>query len=151
MKLTTKFLMYFVSILAVLVVVLTGLSALSFHFFSIYATERHARSVAETVKVGLTESMINGTIDKRQQFLARLASVPGVKNLQIVRGPEVIKQYGPGLASETRVIDGVDSVLASGKESYDVIDADGDLTLHAVIPYVANAQGTPNCLECHAG
>ncbi len=72
MKLKDKTLVFFVSIMAVLVVVLTVLSALSFRHFSIYTAERHARSVAETVKVGLTESMINGTIDKRQQFLARL-------------------------------------------------------------------------------
>ncbi|MCF8200292.1 MAG: diguanylate cyclase, partial [Sulfuritalea sp.] len=150
MKLTTKFLMYFVSILAVLVVVLTGLSALSFYFFSIYTTERHARSVAETVKVGLTESMIHGTIDKRQQFLARLSSVPEVKNVQIVRGPEVIRQYGPGLASERSEIDSVGSVLATGKESFKVVDKGDGLTFQAVIPYIATAQGTPNCLECHA-
>lgn len=150
MKLTTKFLMYFVGILAVLVVVLTGLSALSFYFFSIHTTERHARSVAETVKVGLTESMINGTIGKRQQFLARLSSVPGVKNVRIVRGPPVVKQYGPGLSSERRYINGIESVLASGKESFNVVDTSDGLTFRAVIPYVATDQGKPNCLECHA-
>jgi hypothetical protein len=57
--------------------VLTVLSALSLRQFSLYTAERHARSVAETVKVGLTESMINGTIKKRQQFLTRMSGYPG--------------------------------------------------------------------------
>jgi hypothetical protein len=72
-----KILLVSAIILAVLVAVLTVLSALSLRQFSLYTAERHARSVAETVKVGLTESMINGTIKKRQQFLARMSGIPG--------------------------------------------------------------------------
>lgn len=150
MKLKDKTLVFFVSILAVLVIVLTVLSALSFRYFSLYTAERHARSVAETVKVGLTESMINGTIDKRQQFLARLASVPGVQEVRVVRGPAVVQQFGPGLANESATHNGVDAVLTTGKEVFDVVETDGDLVFHAVIPYIANDQGVPNCLQCHA-
>lgn len=150
MKLKDKTLVFFVSILAVLVVVLTALSALSFRHFSIYTAERHARSVAETVKVGLTESMINGTIDKRQQFLSRLASVPGVQDVRVVRGPAVVQQFGPGLANESASRKGIEAVLATGKEVFEVVEADGDLVFHAVIPYIANDQGVPNCLQCHA-
>jgi diguanylate cyclase (GGDEF)-like protein len=149
MKLKDKTLVFFVSILAILVVVLTVLSALSFRHFSIYTAERHARSVAETVKVGLTESMINGTIDKRQQFLARLAAVPGVQRVRVIRAPAVVNQFGPGMAHETASQAGIDTVLATGKEAFDIVEADGDLIFHAVIPYVANDQGVPNCLQCH--
>jgi diguanylate cyclase (GGDEF)-like protein len=150
MKLKDKTLVFFVSILTTLVVVLTVLSALSFRHFSIYMAERHARSVAETVKVGLTESMINGTIDKRQQFLARLASVPGVQGVRVIRAPAVVNQFGPGMAHETASQSGIDAVLATGKEAFDIVEADGDLVFHAVIPYVANDQGVPNCLQCHS-
>jgi diguanylate cyclase (GGDEF)-like protein len=149
MKLKDKTLVFFISIMTVLVVVLTVLSALSFRHFSIYTAERHARSVAETVKVGLTESMINGTIDKRQQFLARLATVPGVQQVQVVRGPAVIKQFGPGFAHESDHPAGVESVLATGKEVFDVVETDKGLMFQAVIPYVANDNGVPNCLQCH--
>ncbi|MDP2810146.1 MAG: HAMP domain-containing protein, partial [Rhodocyclaceae bacterium] len=149
MQLKDKILVFFVGILAVLVVVLTVLSALSFRSFSLYTTERHARSVAETVKVGLTESMINGTIDKRQQFLARLAAMPGVQQVRVARGPAVVKQFGPGLVNE-RASGGVEAVLATGKEVFDVVETDGDLIFHAVIPYIADDRGIPNCLQCHA-
>ncbi|BAO29059.1 hypothetical protein SUTH_01259 [Sulfuritalea hydrogenivorans sk43H] len=149
MKLKDKILVFFVGIMAVLVVVLTVFSALGFRRFSIYNTERHARSVADTVKVGLTESMIHGTIDKRQQFLARLSSVAGVKQVRVVRGPAVVRQFGPGLPGEGVANPNVMTVLATGREAFDIAEADDDLIFHAVIPYVANDQGVPNCLQCH--
>jgi diguanylate cyclase (GGDEF)-like protein len=152
MKLKDKTMMFFVSILAALVLVLAAFSALSFRHFSMYAAELHARSVAETVKVGLTESMIHGTIDKRQQMLARLSSVPGVHQVRVVRGPAVSKQYGPGYAYERaeHADKDLDAVLNSGREIFEVIQADGDLMFRAMIPYVANDRGVPNCRECHA-
>jgi diguanylate cyclase (GGDEF)-like protein len=149
MKLLDKILLVSAIILAALVTGLTVLSALSLRQFSIYTAERHARSVAETVKVGLTESMINGTINKRQQFLARLTGVPGVSQVRIARGPAVISQFGPGLATEGASQEDVKQVLASGKELFDLVEVNDELTFHAVIPYVATDQGVPNCLQCH--
>jgi hypothetical protein len=62
----------------VLVAVLTLLSASQLSpVLALHRRTACKRSVAEAIKVGLTESMINGTIGKRQQFLARLAGVPG--------------------------------------------------------------------------
>lgn len=150
MKLKDKIVVFFVGIVAMLVVVLTALSALSFRHFSLYTAERHARSVAETVKVGLTESMINGTIDKREQFLTRLSTVPGVQRVRVIRGHAVISQFGAGFPNESIGSNGVDVVLATGKEVFDVVEVNGDLIFHAVIPYVADDRGVPNCLQCHA-
>ena len=149
MKLVDKILLVSAIILAVLIGVLTVLSAFSFRQFSIYTAERHARSVAETIKVGLTESMINGTINKRQQFLARLSGVPGVNQVRISRGPAVISQFGTGLASEGVTEDDVKAVLATGKEVFELVETTDGLMFHAVIPYVASDQGLPNCLQCH--
>lgn len=149
-KLKDKVLVFFVGIVAALVVVLTVISALSFRHFSLYTAERHARSVAETVKVGLTESMINGTIDKRQQYLARLSEVPGVQRVRVIRGQAVVSQFGPGLARESATGKGIETVLATGRESFEVVEDSGTPVFHAVIPYVADDRGTPNCLQCHA-
>ncbi|MDP1526983.1 MAG: diguanylate cyclase [Rhodocyclaceae bacterium] len=150
MKLKDKTLVFFVSIMALLVVVLTVLSAFSFRRFSLYTAERHALSVAETVKVGLTESMINGTIDKRQQFLSRLSTVPGVQQVRVVRGQAVIDQFGPGLSQETLSLNHVDAVLGNGKDYFEVVETEDAFFFRAVIPYVANDHGVPNCLQCHA-
>ncbi|MDP1957032.1 MAG: HAMP domain-containing protein, partial [Rhodocyclaceae bacterium] len=153
MNLKDKTVTFYVSALAVLVVVLTAFSALSFRYFSSYAAELHARSVAETVKVALTESMIHGTIDKRRQFLARVSHVPGVRQVRVIRGPAVIKQFGPGIALEQ--VDGQSAedagvVLATGKETFEITQIADELIFRAVIPYVANDHGLPNCLQCHA-
>ncbi len=148
MKLNDKTLVFFVSIMAVLVVVLTALSTYSFRQFSLYTAERHARSVAEVVKVGLTESMLNGTISKRPQFLSRLAGVPGVQAVRVARGPAVVKQFGEGLAQE---VPGKAEkiVLDGGKPLLETIEQDGTSLFRAVIPYVATDQGVVNCLQCH--
>jgi diguanylate cyclase (GGDEF)-like protein len=149
MKLKDKTLVFFISIMALLVVVLTVLSAFSLRRFSLYTAERHALSVAETVKVGLTESMINGTIDKRQQFLSRLSSVPGVQQVRVIRGQAVIDQFGPGLSQETFQLNNIDTVLRNGRDRFEVVETDDALVFRAVIPYVANDHGVPNCLQCH--
>jgi diguanylate cyclase (GGDEF)-like protein len=149
MKLKDKTQVFFVIIMALLVVVLTALSAYSFRRFSLYTAERHARSVAEAVKVGLTESMINGTIDKRQQLFARLAGVPGVQSVRVARGAAVVNQFGAGLAQETSADASVKAVLDSGREMFEVRDTDRGQVFRAVIPYVATDLGIPNCLQCH--
>jgi len=151
MKLKDKILMFSVSVTIVLVVALVVFSALGFRWFSVHNTERQVRSLAETVKVGLTESMVNGTIAKRQQFLARLASIPGVRQVQVVRGPAVIAQFGPGLPAENARDEGIEQVLATGREAFEVIDADGEVLVRGVVPYIADDRGVPNCLNnCHA-
>ena len=149
MKLLNKILLVSAVILAVLVTVLTLLSSLALRQFSIFTAERHARSVAETVKVSLTESMINGTIKQRQQFLMRLSGIPGVSEVRITRGPAVVKQFGAGLAGEDAAHHDVREVLATGREIFELVEVNGELIFHAVIPYVATDQGVPNCLQCH--
>lgn len=150
MKLKDKILVFSISVTAVLVVALIVFSALGFRWFSVHNTERQVRSLAETVKVGLTESMVNGTISKRQQFLSRLASIPGVRQVQVIRGPAVIAQFGPGFEIERARGEGIEQVLATGKEDFDVIEVDGELLVRGVVPYIADDRGVPNCLnECH--
>lgn len=149
MKLNQKTLILSVSVMALLVVTLTLIAAYSFRTFSLYTAERHARSVAETAKVGLTDSMLNGTIDKRTQLLARLSSVPGVKSVRVARGSAVVNQFGPGLAQETLTDAAVVAVLDSGREAFEVLDGDDGPVFRAVIPYAASDLGVPNCLQCH--
>ncbi|MFN6960793.1 MAG: diguanylate cyclase [Rhodocyclaceae bacterium] len=150
-KLERRTTVFFIAIMAMLVLVLTALSAYGYRRFSLYTAERHARSVAETVKVGLTESMINGTIDKRQQFLARLNGVPGLLHVRVIRAPAVVGQFGPGLTNEAVPADGIEKeALESGKERFETAEAESGLIFRAVIPYVADDHGIPNCLQCHA-
>lgn len=132
-----------------LVLVLGAISLYSFQQFSLYTAERHARSVAESVKVGLTESMVNGTIAKRQQFLDRLTAVPGVESVRVIRGPAVIKQFGAGFEHE-RPQDGLETqVLTQGEAIFRMVDIKGSPVFRAIIPYAAGSHSTPHCLQCH--
>lgn len=149
MSLNKKTLGLFALLIGGLIVVLVLLSAWGFRHFSLYMAERHAISVAETVKIALTESMINGTIDKRQQFLDRLADLTGVAGVRVARGPTVVRQHGPGFVTEVPPGAVVDAVLASGIEHFAVVEGKRGLIYRAVIPYIATDLGSPNCLQCH--
>jgi len=149
MSLNNKMLIFFGAIIGALMLVINVLSFYSFRQFSLYTAERHALSVAETVREGLTESMINGTISRRPQFLNRLRSVPGVQGVHVVRGPAMIEQFGRGLSGESPVSDIEKRVLVEGKPHFEIITEDGEIVYRSIVPYIATAQGTPNCLSCH--
>lgn len=149
MRLNTKTLVFFAVIMSLLIVVVTALSAWSFRRFSLYMAERHTISVAEAVKIGLTEAMINGTIAKRQEFLERLQSTPGVAAIHVVRGPAVIRQFGPGFPLEQVNSEEQARVVESARPSFSLVDRDGDLLFRAIVPYVATDHGQPNCRQCH--
>lgn len=149
MRLNTKTLAFSATIMLLLIVVVTALSAWSFRRFSLYMAERHTISVAESVKIGLTEAMINGTIDKRLEFLERLKNTPGVSALHVVRGPAVIKQFGPGFTLEQIKSEDEAKVIDEAKPVFSLRDREGDVLFRAIVPYVANDHGQPNCRQCH--
>ncbi|MDD5330730.1 MAG: diguanylate cyclase, partial [Sulfuricella sp.] len=149
MTLNAKVLLFFSALMGLLMVLLIAISLYSFRQFSLYTAERHARSVAESIKVGLTESMVNGTIGKRPEFLERLNGVPGVQGVRVIRGPAVSKQFGPGLAQESAASAKETEVISRGAAAFQVEERNGELVFHAIIPYTASSLGTPNCLQCH--
>ena len=152
MKLKTinaKILVFFSALMLFLILVLVAISLYSFQSFSLYSAERHASSVAEAIKVGLTESMVNGTISKRTEFLQRLSNVPGVQNIRVIRGAAVIKQFGAGLPQERATNEEENNVINSGEPSFKLLTKENSNIFHAIIPYTANGLGIPNCLQCH--
>ena len=79
MKLRTKISLISFGLATALVVSLTLLSLYSFREYSIHTAREHVRTAAEIVRVHLTESMIHGTIDRRDGFLDRLSAVEQLK------------------------------------------------------------------------
>lgn len=132
-----------------MIVMLAFVSLLTFREFSIATARDHVRSVAEVIRVGLTEAMINGTIDKRDQFLKRLSEIEGFSQARVIRGPEVVQQFGSGLEVE-QVSDGIDqTVMKTGEPYFSIVDGEMTPIFRGTIPFVASAVGTPNCLQCH--
>lgn len=149
MRLSTKFTLASAVFSALLILVLVSISLLSFRHYSILTAKAHAETAAEVIRVGLTESMINGTIDKRGNFLDRLTEIQGLKTARIIRGPAVIRQFGPGTAQE-QASDLIDStVLATGQPYFEVLGEGAQPLFRSTIPYTATSQGNPNCLSCH--
>jgi len=151
MTLNAKILLFFSSLMGVVLLVLVAVGLYTLREFSLYTAERHARSVAETVKASLTESMVNGTISKRPQFLERLKDVPGVQGVRVIRAPAVDKQFGQGISLERSKDKGEAEVLEHGQPVFKTTEKNGAQVFRAIIPYIATDTGTPNCLQCHAG
>jgi len=148
-NLNAKVTLFFISIAAALLAVLVAISLYAFRSFSIASATDHIRTAGEIVRVHLTESMINGVIDKRESFLKRMLEVQGLKSARVIRSPEVEKQFGKGLSVESVADDSERQVLREGKPRFEVIDTGDETVFRGTIPYIASASGTPNCLQCH--
>ena len=149
MKLNAKMTLFFISIATMLLAVLIATSLYAFRSFSIASATDHIRTAAEIVRVHLTESMINGVIDKREQFLKRMVEVQGLKSARVIRSPEVEKQFGKGLSLEMPVDESERSVLREGKPRFELVTIGDDTLFRGTIPYIATSAGNPNCLQCH--
>ncbi|MEO5339442.1 MAG: diguanylate cyclase [Magnetococcus sp. MYC-9] len=143
----TTLLSLFISTAMVLLISLVSL--FFFRHFSLETAQEHVRSVAEIVRVSLTESMINNVIGDRQQFMRRLTNVPGLQTVRIVRGAEVDKQFGAGLPSEQAADETELQVLASGLSVFRIVGEQESPIFRGTVAFVAKADGEPNCLSCH--
>ncbi|MGE5514503.1 MAG: diguanylate cyclase [Bacteroidota bacterium] len=149
MNLSSKIHVFFVAIAAGLIVILVAISLYAFRSFSIASSTEHIRTAAEIVRVHLTESMINGVIDRRESFLKRLMEVQGLSSARVVRSPLVMQQFGKGLSEESPTDEIETQVLREGKPQYDIVETADDTLIRGTIPFIATNRGSPNCLECH--
>ncbi|MCL2345846.1 MAG: diguanylate cyclase [Desulfobulbus sp.] len=149
MTLNAKVTLFFVGIAAGLLAVLVAISLYAFRSFSIAAATEHIQTVAEVVRVHLTESMLNGVIDKRANFLQQLVKLHGLESARVIRSPEVDRQFGKGLHAEMAADELERSVLREGKPRFGLLDNGNGSIFRGIIPYIASASGSPNCLQCH--
>lgn len=110
--------------------------------------EQFARSVHEMTLAGLTSMMITGTISQRPQFLDQIRELNKIRDLRVLRGDPVRRQFGPGEATEAPKDDVERRVLATG-EAFSQVDRDGE-GLRVVMPARnrTNYLGK-NCTMCH--
>lgn len=149
MNLNAKITLLYLSVSVSLIAALVAISLFAFRNFSIASAEAHIKSAAEIVRVNLTESMINGTIDRRENFLRRLMEVQGLKVARVVRSPDVIAQFGNGLSEEHTVDPIEEQVIREAHPMFAVEETADDTAFRGTIPYIASGHGTPNCLQCH--
>ncbi len=133
---------FLVSILIILSIIV-----LSYRSFFQLVSENKAIAIAEVIKAGLTSHMKAGIMEKRSYFLNEISSVYDIESISIIRADSVTKQFGgPGTFDK-----GLDNDLRKvlQKKEPHFRWSDNDSKIEAVIPYIANSQGTLNCLQCH--
>ncbi|QEW07767.1 diguanylate cyclase [Nitrincola iocasae] len=148
-KLQTKIIFALSSVMLLLTLVITVASLASFRDFSIRAATEHTRTAAEVIRVALTEAMLNGTIDKRDSLLGRIANVNGLDEARVIRGPQVKQQFGDGLLGEMTADTTDLNVLSSGESVFTLNGGILSPEFRATIPYIATSDGDVNCLLCH--
>ncbi|MRR50540.1 MAG: methyl-accepting chemotaxis protein [Rhodocyclaceae bacterium] len=108
-------------------------------------------SMHEATLAGLTGMMITGTVGQREVFLDQIKQLSVIRDLKVLRGEAVNKQFGPGNAKDSHDADAVESqVMATGKDFIEVqSDGNGEY-LRAVRAVVATSNYLgKNCLMCH--
>ncbi len=108
-------------------------------------------SMHEATMAGLTGMMITGTVGQREVFLDQIKQLSIIRDLRVLRGEAVNKQFGPGNATDNTAPDAIEaSVISSKREFIEVqSDAKGEF-LRVVRPVTAQKDYLgKNCLMCH--
>lgn len=125
--------------------------SLNFRDYSIKSAVEKSQMVASIVKDGLTAHMVNGMMDKRAYFINQISSSNDVEFLRLVRGENVIKQYGKGFEGES-LRDAIDEeVLKTGNSVEKITETAKSTKLRVSIPYKATEDNSvASCLNCHS-
>jgi len=110
---------------------------------------KKADAIAEVVKSGLTAHMINGNMHQRDVFLKSIAQTKNIDKIWIIRGENVLKQFGhpSDIVAPKDAID--EKVLQTGISQYELIETLSKAQLRVTIPYKATDGGDINCISCH--
>lgn len=113
------------------------------------SAKQTASIAANTVRIGLNSEMLNGTMANREFILKEVKYIKGIKDVYIIRGPAVNKQFGPGFKNEVPR-DKIDlEVLKTGKPKYVFKEGLNHSYFRITIPYIAKQYKGINCLQCH--
>ena len=147
MKKATIFRLFGVLFLAFLIMLLSALY--TFRVQALGEAGQRAHIILELVRDTLTSYMVMGVMDRRDSFLNSIRELPGVKEIRVVRGEAVVKQYGYRWRWELPV-DEVDKlVLRSGKPYTVLKEGISEVSYRIVIPYKAEPIKGVDCLSCH--
>ena len=136
-----------------LAIVWTGMIAWESHVSHRAAIEQARQfsiTMHETTLAGLTGMMITGTVGQREVFLDQIKQLSIIRDLRVVRGEAVSKQFGPGKPGADAMDEAERQVMASGQE-FSAVQEDGPHQyLRVVRPAVAAKDYLgKNCIGCH--
>jgi methyl-accepting chemotaxis protein len=86
------------------------------HQAAIEQAKQFSVTMHETTLAGLTGMMITGTVAQREVFLDQIKQLSIIRDLRVIRGDAVKKQFGAGKGDSLNA-DGIEmQVLETGKE-----------------------------------
>ncbi len=107
-------------------------------------------SVHQMTLAGLTGMMITGTVSQRAVFLDQIKQSNNIRSLSVVRGENVVRQFGPGVEGEMAADALEKFVLETGKPYSQIITRPEGESLRVVMPALAlKSYLGKNCLSCH--
>lgn len=146
-----KITLFFIIGTVLLVTLLVPVSFYAFSRLTLSLASQNIQTVGEIIRVHLTESMANGTIDKRDAFFEHLKVEHNLTEIEVKRSNKVIEQFGKGNLFEQNPDELESKVLYTGKPIFQhIITAEGSEIIRGVIPYPATPhKGDTDCLQCH--
>ncbi len=128
---------------------LTTIESLNFRSHGISSAIDKAKTISEVVKNGLTSYMINNNMHQRDIYLNSISDMNNIEKLWVIRGDNVIKQYGKANKLE-KPRDKIDiDVLSNSKMQYVLNETFEKTTIRVTIPYRAEQNNIANCISCH--
>ena len=128
---------------------LTIIESLNFRQHGIQSAIDKAKTISEVVKNGLTSYMVNNNMHQRDIYINSVSDIEHIDKLWIIRGDNVIKQYGKANRLE-KPRDKVDiEVLNTSKMKYILNETFDKTTVRVTIPYRAEQNNIANCITCH--
>lgn len=146
-----KITLFFIIGTVLLVTLLVPVSFYAFSRLTFSLASQNIQTVGEIIRVYLTESMANGTIDKRGAFFEHLKEEHSLTELEVKRSNKVIEQFGKGVLTEQNPDELESKVLYTGKPIFQhITTAEGSEIIRGIIPYPATPhKGDTDCLQCH--
>jgi methyl-accepting chemotaxis protein len=108
-------------------------------------------SMHEATMAGLTGMMITGTVGQRDIFLDQIKQLSSIRDLKVVRGENVSKQFGPGTAKDAADIDAIEKQVLTSGQDFSEIQSDGKGDFLRVVRAVKAQKNYlgKDCLMCH--
>ena len=146
-----KITLFFIIGTVLLVTLLVPVNFYAFSRLTLSLASQNIQTVGEIIRVHLTESMANGTIDKRDAFFEHLKVEHNLTEIEVKRSNKVIEQFGKGNLFEQNPDELESKVLYTGKPIFQhITTAEGSEIIRGVIPYPATPhKGDTDCLQCH--
>lgn len=107
-----------------------------------------AQGLADITLSSLNNLMVAGAMDRRFEFLRIISQTEGIREVRVIRGENVIRQYGEGSKDEVVKTEADKRAISTGKPEFTY--ADGEL--RATIPFLLTQNWRDvNCMDCHEG